>query len=439
MVEEVEDLGTETKVLVLADLEVPAEGEVDIRLFRADDAIARRISITCGPAGDCRCGQIRIGVDPVCDLGLKAARVQSVRAVEAGSEIGGGNWSASQLIGRCAVRIENRDGRARLRDDHTVDLPASECVTGGVVAVGEEGQEVVEAGEKTLAMIEVGESAGSGAAILIVDAGDEGDAGGGDVVDRLGVGVGALKIESLGEVMRDDGLEAVVMGIGVGIEGFEQSRIHSLIGRASQRIAGGVGGDLVRGSGGHAGQAVAGAGYGDGSAGASKCRLVGIKRRAQMRALGADVSKLEDPISAELALNGQVPLLRGGHDPMQGDGETKQAVDVARVGGALGGVVGRGCSAADFEAFKKGGRRDKSRTYRAERWKQGREEAAHAAWGTCASAQWVERSGEGEIVHGADIFANAVDAVAGSNHGVMFAGDVIAKADARLGHGGVLV
>lgn len=434
MVEEVEDLGTETKVLVFADLEHPAKSEVDIGLFRADDAIARGISITCGPAGDCRCGQIRIGVDPVCDLGLEAARVQSVPAVEAGSEIGRGYWSAGQLIGRCAVRIENRDGRARLRDDYTIDLPASECVAGGVVPVGEEGQEVVEAGDKALAVIEVGEAAGSVAAILIVDAGDEGDAGGGDVVDRFRKGVGALKIESLGEVMREGGLQAVVVGIGVGVEGFEQGRVHSLVGCASQGIAGGVGGDLVRGSGGYTGQTVAGAGYGDGSGGAGERGLVGIKRRAQMRALGTNVSKLEDPISADLALNGQVPLLRGGHDPMQGDGETKQTVDVARVGGALGGVVGRGRRAADFEAFKKGGRRHESRAYRSERRNQGCEEATHAAWCTCASAEWVEGRGKGEIVDGADIFADAVDAVAGPNDGVMFAGYVIGKADARLGH-----
>jgi hypothetical protein len=32
MVEQVKDLGAETKILALADLEDPAEGEVDIRL-----------------------------------------------------------------------------------------------------------------------------------------------------------------------------------------------------------------------------------------------------------------------------------------------------------------------------------------------------------------------------------------------------------------------
>jgi hypothetical protein len=90
------------------------------------------------------------------------------------------------------------------------------------------------AGDEALAVIEVGEAAGSGAAILIVDAGDEGDAGGRDVVDRLGEGVGALKVESFGEVMRNGGLQAVVVRIGVGIEGFEQGWVHSLVGSTRQ-------------------------------------------------------------------------------------------------------------------------------------------------------------------------------------------------------------
>ncbi len=87
------------------------------------------------------------------------------------------------MISGCAVRVKNRNGRTGLRDDHAIDLPAAERVAGGIVAVGKEGQEVVEAGDEALAVIEVREAARSSAAILIVDAGDEGNAGGRDVVD----------------------------------------------------------------------------------------------------------------------------------------------------------------------------------------------------------------------------------------------------------------
>ncbi len=80
--------------------------------------------------------------------------------------------------------------------------------------------------------------------------------------------------------MGDGGLQAVVVGIGVGIESFEQGRVHSLVGSASQSIGRGVGGDLIRRSGCYAWQATAGAGYGDGSGGAGKSRLIGIKCRA---------------------------------------------------------------------------------------------------------------------------------------------------------------
>src|SRR5208282_1879079 len=119
MVEQVKELGAEMQALPFAELKRLAERQVDVKLFRADDAIARSVPITCGgaPRGkgirgvrDKGIRYIGSRVDPISDLRVEAARIQSVVAIEAGSE-GGRGHGAGHLVGPPAIRVRNRDGR----------------------------------------------------------------------------------------------------------------------------------------------------------------------------------------------------------------------------------------------------------------------------------------------------------------------------------------
>ena len=90
-----------------------------------------------------------------------------------------------------------------------------------------------------------------------------------------------------------------------------------------------------------------------------------------------------------------------------------------------------------------GGKRERSRRWADRCWRSIKQtahsRAAAAYWRAWASGQREKRSCKRQIVYGADIFANAIDAIAATNHGLMFAADVIGKADARLGNSGVLI
>src|ERR1700682_5965357 len=58
--------------------------------------------------------------------------------------------------------------------------------------------------------------------------------------------------------------------------------------------------------------------------------LIGIEGRAQARSLGPYVANLQEPVLAQLSLDGEIPLLcRGGH-PVQRHRQGDQAADVAR-------------------------------------------------------------------------------------------------------------
>src|ERR1700719_246231 len=112
MVKQIEELGSESQILPFADLECLAECEVDIHLLRTDDAIARRVSKTSGAVRGVRdSGRLCIGsrVNPIGDFGGEAARIQSVAAIEAGSEIGRSYIRGGYVICQSSSRILNRD------------------------------------------------------------------------------------------------------------------------------------------------------------------------------------------------------------------------------------------------------------------------------------------------------------------------------------------
>src|SRR5208282_3108963 len=205
MVEQIKELGAETQILPFADLKCLAQREVDVHLLRADDAIARRVSKTggrCHPRYDSSGVRdkshwlIRGRLDPIGDLSLEVTRIQSVAATEARSEIGRSYIRGRYIVCQSASRILNRDRCTRLPDDHTVDLPATGNIPHCIVAVVHERQGVIETGNKAVTAIKVGKASRGGSTELIVDARDEGDAGGGNVIDRLGPRIRALQVKS---------------------------------------------------------------------------------------------------------------------------------------------------------------------------------------------------------------------------------------------------
>ena len=165
-------------------------------------------------------------------------------------------------------------------------------------------------------MVEVGQPARITRVILIVDARQKRDAGRRDVVDRIGVRVGALKIEALREVMRDRQFESVEMGIRDRGKRFVRGRIDAKILRARLVVRDGILGDCVR-------RSILSR---DCQAGrktwlSQQLRLFRIIGNAEMRAFRPDVTEFDEPVRAELALHRQVPLLRRRRDPMQRDFE----------------------------------------------------------------------------------------------------------------------
>jgi hypothetical protein len=76
MVEQIKNLGAETQTLPFTQPKRLAEGEVDVDLPRAVDAIARRIPKTGGAVGtDSRVWLIGGGVDPIGNLGFEATAI----------------------------------------------------------------------------------------------------------------------------------------------------------------------------------------------------------------------------------------------------------------------------------------------------------------------------------------------------------------------------
>ena len=76
MVEQIEELGAESKHLTFPDFEAFGEREIDVRLSRADDAVAWRVSISGGAIRAIRHdwrGGVSSRVDPIRELSSEAA------------------------------------------------------------------------------------------------------------------------------------------------------------------------------------------------------------------------------------------------------------------------------------------------------------------------------------------------------------------------------
>jgi len=120
-----------------------------------------------------------------------------------------------------------------------------------------------------------------------------------------------------------------------------------------------------------------------------------------MRSFGSDVSDLDEPVSANLMLNREVPLLGCGCDPVERNLEADEAVYVAGEAGAALLRVGRWVfvseGAGRRKALEERSLGYESRTQHAERWNPsesgcgvGLEEIGQAA----RSWQEVDRDGK---------------------------------------------
>src|SRR5215472_18127946 len=124
--------------------------------------------------------------------------------------------------------IQNRERSTRLHREHTGGLPPTQRPSLDSAFVFIERQFIHEAGDGAMPVIEIGEATGAARIVLIVEDADKGHTDRGGVVDRSGIGVGALEIKASGEVMRNRELHGMVDGVGKGGERLEPRRRKGL-------------------------------------------------------------------------------------------------------------------------------------------------------------------------------------------------------------------
>src|SRR5271157_734693 len=244
MVEQVEEVRPKPEILPFAELERLAQSKIHVFLRRPNDAVSRRVAvnrrIAWSAAGECRLGvgRVSIRIDPVGKTRSYAARAGSIAATEPRTERSG-RRRAGQGISTASTRIKNGKGRARLQDNYTAGVPATQRSLGETAGAREEGQLIDSAGHEAVPPVEVGEAARGARVGLIVDPGKECHGSGGDIVNGFGPGIGALEIQSPAEMVSQGGLERAVVGIGVGREVLEIPGCNAQIGR--------TGGSVLRG------------------------------------------------------------------------------------------------------------------------------------------------------------------------------------------------
>src|SRR5580692_11559361 len=209
MIEQVEKVGAEAQTLALGDLEGFADGKVHVRLVGSDDAVAGSVAVAGGISLRAvgqrydRIWQVGRGVGPVAKPGLVASRRGCVGTTETGSERGGCEVWTAESVSASSGRINWRKWQAGLQRDHATELPSAERAGGKAARVRKEWQLVNRAEHETLGAVEIGETTRVAGVGLIVEAGIEGDGGGRNVVDRFGISIRGLKIQSLGKAVRD--------------------------------------------------------------------------------------------------------------------------------------------------------------------------------------------------------------------------------------------
>src|SRR5713226_3419131 len=154
-----------------------------------------------------------------------------------------------------------------------------------------------------------------------------------------------------------------------------------------------------------------------------------------MHGVGAHVADFQDPLFAESALNGQVPLLGVRRDEMAWHGQAKEklgwndawAAACAHIVGEVGGIIVHeaveNAQAGDKVGIENTALRQVVR---------GREEKVAQAACRPASKRDGKKWGlEAELVHSADVFASEVNAEASANGGGLVSAEVVSETNAR--------
>ena len=157
--------------------------------------------------------------------------------------------------------------------------------------------------------------------------------------------------------------------------------------------------------------------------------LIGIESRAQAAAFGADIAEFGKPVSSQLALNREVPLLGGAHNPMQRHGEFDQAVHIAAesIGAACLGRSERQLGSKPLQDRSRGhislgGSGAQRRNSIGKRGAVRKQIGQAVRSGKEANQERIGRRNDGEIVYRAQVLAHAVNAVTAANRrGVMTA------------------
>ena len=166
--------------------------------------------------------------------------------------------------------------------------------------------------------VEVGRTARCVDVALIVIGSVEGCIAGGSGVDVLRKGVGSLEVAA-SPAARSRGLQCVVDRIGIiGEDLIAAVAIQAGSGCARDGVGEGVGGDLET-------VPIYILNY-DRVRGAGAPRLDRVTSFSQMDSTGTHIAHFQNPALAEFALDGEVPLLRVGHNEMPRDFEDEKVL-----------------------------------------------------------------------------------------------------------------
>src|SRR5256885_214646 len=174
---------------------------------------------------------------------------------------------------------------------------------------------------------------------------------------------------------------------------------------------------------------------------AGQSRLNAGARFAQVNGVGSDIAEFENPIPAKCVLNRHIPLLRVGHDELARHSQTENKLRGKNPSATIRATVV--CSFRRIRCGKSGSRVDESNKRAQAGYEVGIKRASLRQRVYTSLKEIGERSGrasaeghgqvrrlETQLVHGANIFANEINAIAASNRCRVAAKEVIRKPDA---------
>src|SRR5436190_1640108 len=169
---------------------------------------------------------------------------------------------------------------------------------------------------------------------------------------------------------------------------------------------------------------------------AGQARLNAGARLAKMDCVRADIAHFENPLFAERALEGEVPLLSIGNFEVARHGETENKLRGQNAGTAAGAaIIWKLCCISARESLKNTETRNEVRVQDSglrQRVDAGQKEIRQRSGIAAAESNGKIRRLETELIHGADVFADKVDAIAGAICGVVYDELFVRKVDTRI-------